>query len=180
MRMRIARALFLATSLLVVGASLALAAVDVNLAFDPNAAAPGQQVTLTASIANLATEAVAADFTVTVSYANFTTGAQHFVVQLPASYARNAVVPFVVPALPVIPQLPASGILDVTITAAAGQEQDTAHATLTILPGPPPTALPNWTSLAHLGTALGTALTGPTGTLAASPATLSDVKRLYR
>ena len=180
MRMRIARALLLATSLLTVGASAALAQVDVNLAFDPNTAAPGQQVTLTASITNLASEDVTTHFTVSVSYAQFSTGVQRFSVQLPAGYTRSAVVPFVVPALPVIPQIPATGTLEVTITAQVGQQSDTAHATLTLLPGPPPTALPDLTSLARLGTALGTAFSGGNGTLPVNPATLSDVKRLYR
>lgn len=179
MSMRFARASFLAASLLLVGASAALAQVDVNLAFDPSAAAPNQQVTLSASIANLAAEAVTADFTVTVLYANLTTGAQHFIVPLPAGYTRSAVVPFVVPALPVIPQIPATGTLDVTITATVGQQSDTAHATLTLLPAPP-TATPDWTTLSRLGTSLGSAFTGPIGTLPVNSATMSGMKQMYR
>jgi hypothetical protein len=90
------------------------------------------------------------------------------------------VLPFVVPALPVIPQIPSTGILDVTITATVGQHSDTAHATLTLLPGAPPRTIPDLTSLARLGTSLGTAFTGPIGTVPVNAATLSEVKRLYQ
>jgi hypothetical protein len=180
MRMRNATVLLLAAALLGTGASAALAQVDVNLAFDPSVAVPGQQVTLRASLANLAPTAVTADFTVTVSYANLNTGAQHFTVQVPDGYTRSAEVPFVVPALPVIPQIPSTGVLDVTITATVGQQSDIAHATLTLLPGAPPTTMPNLTTLARLGTNLGAALTGPIGTLPVNSMTASEVKQLYR
>ena len=115
-----------------------------------------------------------------VSYAQFNSGPQHFSVPVPANYTRRAEVPFVVPALPVIPQIPATGTLEVTITAQVGEQSDTAHATLTLLPAPPPTAMPDLTSLARLGTNLGTAFSTGNGTLPVDTKTLSDVKRLYR
>jgi hypothetical protein len=180
MFMRNATTLLLATALLGAGASATLAQVDVNLAFDPSIAAPGQQVTLSASLANLAPTAVTVDFTVAVSYANLNTGAQHFTVPVPAGYTRSAQIPFVVPALPVIPQIPSTGVLDVSITATVGQQSDTAHATLTLLPGAPPATMPNLTTLARLSTNLGAALTGPIGTLPVNAMTASEVKQLYR
>ena len=152
MRTRIAWILVFAMSGLAVGAGAALAQVDVELAFTPDRAAPGQQVTLFASLANLSSEPVRANFTVAITLGRLSTGAMPFVVPLAAGAERSAEIPFVVPMLPM------GGTMTITVTATAGGATDTATASLTIVSGA--TTAADSTTLRAIGTSVGTALTG--------------------
>ncbi len=172
MRKRIAGILMLATSVFVLGTTAALAQVDVELAFTPDTASPGQKVTLFASIANLSSEPVQANFTVAIAFGSLSTGDIPFNLPLAASEERSAEIPFV------LPPLPMRGALTITVTANAGGETDTAIASLTIVNGSMKTS--DETALRELGTSVGIALTGGAGATPTSALSMSDVKRLYR
>lgn len=163
----------LVSLLVALGAGAASAQVDVNLAFNPSTAAPGQQVTLFASIANLSSESVNSNFTVTMSFGDFSLPPLPFMLPLAAGFEKSTEVPFV------IPPLPNGGTLTITVTAEAGGSTDTATASLTIASGLA-TGIPNASSLLGFGTNVGNALTGNGGTVATVPSTMSDVKRRYR
>ncbi|HZL84380.1 MAG TPA: hypothetical protein VFD07_03280 [Candidatus Krumholzibacteria bacterium] len=172
MRRRIAGILTLATSLFVLSVATASAQVDVELAFTPETASPGQKVTLFASIANLSSEPVQADFTVAIALGSMSTGAIPFVLPLAAGLERSAEIPFIVP--PVMLR----GVLTITVSATAGGQTDTAVATLTLVNGSFKTT--DETTLRQLGTSVGMALTGSAGSTPTDDTSMSDVKRLYR
>ena len=171
MRQRIARILLLATSIIALGAAAALAQVDVDLAFTPDTATPGQQVTLFASVANLSSEPVRANFVVSITLGKLATGDIPFVLPLAAGMERSAEIPLVVPPLPM------GGTLVISVTASAGGATDTATASLTILSGA--TKATDATALRALGTRVGTTLSGDSAT-PTDDASITDVKRLYR
>ena len=172
MQTRIGRMFGLALSVLVLGAGAAMAQVDVELAFTPDTAVPGQPVTLFASLANLSSEPAQTHFTVTIALGSLTTGAMPFDLPLAAGAERSAEIPFVVPPIPM------GGTLTITVTATAGEATDTATASLTIETG---TMLSSdTTTLGTIGTRVGKALTGDDDATPTNPASMSDVKRLYR
>ncbi len=172
MRKSIAPILALATTLITLGATGALAQVDVELAFTPDAAAPGEPVTLFASIANLSSEPGPVDFTVSIGFGMLSTGPLHFSMPLAAGVERSAEIPFVVPPLPM------AGTLNITVTATANGATDTATASLSIAAGPMTAA--DASPLRALGTNVGKALAGDANPTASKDASMSDIKRLYR
>jgi len=114
---------------MLLAASAAWAQVDVDLAFSPDAVAPGDEVTVFFSIANLGDEAVLADVQVDITFGDMTLPTLLGKMPLPAGYENSQEMTFVVPPLPY------SGDLTVTVTVTAGQFSDTATDTITILPG---------------------------------------------
>jgi hypothetical protein len=115
--------------LVALGATAAQAQIDVELAFDPDVAAPGDMVTLFASIANLGDEAVVADLEVTVEAGDVVVGPLFGQVPLAAGEELSAELVFIVP------PVPEGGTLTITVTATAGEYTDTAVATLTVVVG---------------------------------------------
>jgi len=114
-------------SLLVLGlATVAAAQIDVNMAFDPAVAAPGDQVAFFASVANLGDEDVTAAIDVTVSFADYTFGPVSGDLPLAAGQDLSDEFAFVVPPLPY------GGTLTITVTATAGDFSDSATAALTV------------------------------------------------
>ncbi len=114
-------------SLLILGlAGTALAECDVELAFSPDTAAAGDQVTLFASIANLGDEDAVADIELSVSFMDYEFGP--FMAQMPlaAGEELSHEMMFMVPALPM------AGTLSITVTATCNGMSDTATATLTV------------------------------------------------
>ncbi len=150
-----------------IGASAAMAQVDVNLAFDPTTAQPGDQVSFFASVANLGSEQVLADLALTVQVGAFKLGPIGGKLPLAAGQELSREISFVVPPLPM------GGDLTITVTATAGESTDTASATLTVVAGQ---------------TAGGNAATiGPdilkafgVGTADSEPATIGQLKQEYR
>jgi len=172
MRARVAPILMLATLLSTLAATTALAQVDVELAFTPDEAAPGQQVTLFASIANLSSEPVHANFTVAIAFGMLSIPPMPFTLPLAAGLERSAEIPFVVPPLPM------GGKLVVTVTATAAGATDTATATLNIVAGALTSA--DSAPLRAFGTTIGKSLGGSADVTATNDASMSDIKRLYR
>jgi len=171
MRKRVARILLLATSVFVLGAGSAMAQVDVELAFTPDTAAPGESVTLFASIANLSSDPVRANFTVEIALGHLSTGPLPFTLPLAAGKERSVELPFV------LPPVRMGGTLTITVTATVGEATDTATASLTIVTSAKTTA--DAATLRDLGTRLGKALADEVPT-ATNDASMSDVKQLYR
>jgi hypothetical protein len=175
--MRISRMLLAAASTFVLAATAAQAQVDVELAFTPDTAVPGQSVTLFASIANLSSDPVQASFTVavTVEHASFdpiSFNSPPFTLPLAASVERSVEVPFVVPPLPM------GGTLTITVTATVGESTDTTTARLTILGAAPMTSTES--AVRSLGTKIGKALAGGDDATATEGASMSAIKGLYR
>lgn len=170
--MRTIRALLKTTCLLALTAGAAFAQVDVDLAFNPDTASPGDPVTLFASIANLSSEPTITDFTVAMTFGELSIGPLPFRMPLPAGLERSVEIPFVVPPLPM------GGTLTVTVTATANGATDTATTSLTIVSSDATVA--DAAALRQLGTSVGAALLGNTGTVATQNSTVSEVKNLYR
>jgi len=169
---RIARLATLALSALVLSAGSALAQVDVEMAFSPDTAHPGDTVTLFASVANLGSEPALAQFSVTIALGELTFGPVQHPLPLAAGEEHSAEIPFVVPPVPF------GGTLTITVTAESGIHSDTAIASLTIVTNI--AAAPDANSLRSFATRIATELGGGSQTLATNPATLTEVKRFYR
>ncbi len=114
---------------MLLAASAAWAQVDVDLAFSPDAVAPGDEVTVFFSIANLGDEAVIADVALDITFGDQTFPTLLGKMPLPAGYECSKEMTFVVPPLPY------SGDLTVTVTVTAGEFTDSATDTITILEG---------------------------------------------
>ena len=119
------RLLALALSLLV--ASAAFAQVDVELAFDPAEAYPGDTVSFFAAITNLGDEAADMDLGMTFAWEEWEFGPFPGVLPLAAGEELSTEFDFM------IPPFPFGGTLTITIVATAGEYSDTAIASLTIL-----------------------------------------------
>ncbi len=157
-------------SLLVLGlASVALAQIDVNMAFDPAVAAPGDQVTFFTSIANLGDEDVIADIAVTVAFADYTFGPVEGQLPLAAGQELSREFTFMVPPLPY------GGTLTITVTATAGDFTDTATATLTV--EVPEGGQGDPSNIDAIGEQI---LNELQGTLPAQELSFSNLKALYR
>ncbi len=123
------RKLVLATMLLTMGlAGTAMAAVDMELAFSPDTAAPGDAVTLFTSIANMGDADEVVPFTVTITYGEFIIGPVEGSMALAAGQELTNEYTFLVPALPYGGDL----VIEVSATTADGVTT-TASATLTIV-----------------------------------------------
>ncbi len=129
MRRIMTLAIAVATLVLALGATSALAQIDVNMAFDPTEASAGDQVSFFVSVANLGDAAVVADLEITVSFGTFTFGPIGGMLPLAAGQElSHEIVLFV-------PPLPTGGDLTISLTATADGFSDSATATLTVLPG---------------------------------------------
>lgn len=120
------RNLFLTLSIVALFAAPAAAQVDVELAFDPASAAPGDMVTFYASVANLGDEAVAADLELMVSFGGFDIGPVTAQLPLAAGEELSLELPLVVP------MVISGGDLVITVTATADGMSDSATATLSV------------------------------------------------
>ena len=105
----------------------AFAQVDVELGFEPSEAAPGDEVAFFASLANHGDAAVDADLALTVTFGTFEFGPIAGQVSLAAGEELSSELSFVVP------PLPATGTLTITVVATAGDFTDTATASLTLV-----------------------------------------------
>jgi len=119
--------MLLASLALVAFAGAATAQVDVELAFDPTEAAPGDEVAFFASIANLGDEAADADVEIMVTYGEYEFGPLSGTLPLAAGEEISKEIVFLVPFVP------EGGDLVITATATIGEYSDTATAILTIV-----------------------------------------------
>jgi len=147
----------------------AMAACAVDLAFSPDVAAPGDEVTLFVSIANLGDTDEIADIEITVTFMEYEVGPLMGQLPLAAGEELSQELAFIVPPVPM------GGTLTITVTATCGGMSDTATATLTI---DAPTGSAGFEGLDGLGADL---MSG----IASSPVSventsLGGVKALYR
>lgn len=108
-------------------ASAAVAQIDVDLAFDPTEAAPGDEVGIFMAIANLGDEAVVAEIELYATYNEYEFGPLTGNLPLAAGEEMSKEMVFIVPFVP------ESGDLVISVTATAGEYSDTAEAVLTII-----------------------------------------------
>ena len=124
--MRKMMTLVLATLLVAVSASAALAQIDVEMAFDPAEVHAGDTVTFFIGIANLGDADVVADLEMTLVINDMEFGP--FPGHLPLAAGEELSHEF---SFMVIP-LPFDFTMSITVTATAGDFTDTATATLTV------------------------------------------------
>ena len=108
-------------------AGSALAAVDVELAFAPDTVAPGDEVQMFSSIANMGDAETVADLEVTISFMGYEVGPLAGELPLAAGEELSQEFAFMVPPLPM------DGTMMITISATADGVTNTATATLTIV-----------------------------------------------
>jgi hypothetical protein len=108
-------------------ASAASAQIDVELAFDPEVAYPGDTVTMFAGISNLGDEDVLATIELMINVNDMDFGP--FVGELPLAAGEECSREFAF----YVPPVPMDVTMTITVTATAGDYSDTATATLTIL-----------------------------------------------
>jgi hypothetical protein len=120
---------FLLTSLaLVLGAGVTFACPEVQVAFDPAQAAPGDQVHFYFLLANNGTEAITATIETTIRFDDFTIGPISHPMELGAGFERTIEFDFTVP------PPAAGGTLTIEVAASAeGCPTSTSTATLEIL-----------------------------------------------
>ena len=123
---KLMNALVLLSVFSLVFAAPALAQVDVNVAFDPAVAAPGDMVTFYASVANLGDEAVTADAELMMSFGGFDIGPVTVPLRLAAGEELSVEIPVVVP------MGIGGGDLVITVTASANGMSSSSTATLSI------------------------------------------------
>jgi|CXWL01.1.fsa_nt_gi hypothetical protein len=124
--MRTTLASVLVAGLIALGARTAAAQIDVNLAFTPDTASPGQSVTFFSSVANLGADPVTANLELTIGIGAFNIGPIRANMPLAAGAERSVERAFTIPSF-----LPA-GTLTLTLRGTAGSSTDTATASLTI------------------------------------------------
>ncbi len=117
----------LASLLMVLGASAALAQIDVELAFDPEVAHPGDTVTMFTGIANLGDTDIMVDIELTLTLNEMDFGPFAGQLSLAAGEELSREFAFY------IPPVPMDVTLGITVTATAGDYSDTATASLTIM-----------------------------------------------
>lgn len=162
--------LTVATLLVAFAATAAVAQIDVELAFDPDVAHPGDTVMLFTSIANLGDEDVVADIEVSIEVMGEIFGPFGGSLPLAAGEELSREFAFI------IPPLEESGDLTITVTATAGEWSDTASATLTVVVDGGMTANPD--DIADIGTDLVKHLGGSAAT--DTQLSLGELKHLYR
>ncbi len=156
---------------LILAASAASAQVDVELAFDPPTASPGDVVALVASMENKAPEEVMADLELSIVWGGFSYAVIANSVPIAAGAKVGGELPFFVP--PFLDQLTLS------LTATVGELSDTATATLTVL-GASKAASAKTSVLRGLARDTATMLGAPQSSDATESSTFGEIKRRYR
>ena len=121
------RNLVLATIFVFGLAGAASAMCDVELAFSPDTAAPGDEVLFFASIANLGDEDAVATIDLTLTFMDYEFGPFTCDLPLAAGEELSRELAFIVPMVPM------GGTFSITVTATCNGESDTATASLTIV-----------------------------------------------
>jgi hypothetical protein len=161
---------------LAMSATMATAQVDVELAFNPNVAGPGDEVTFFSSIAHMGSEAAVADVELTISFGEFSFGPIAGQMPMAAGMEKSSEFAFIVPPLPM------DVTLTIMLTVTVGEHTDTTTATLTIEAGdfPMPFAAKDDTeeALRNLGRDLAGSIIGET--TAVQEESFGAVKNRYR
>lgn len=163
------RYLVLAASFVFGMAGAASAMCDVELAFSPDVAGPGDEVAFFASIANLGDEDAVATIDMTLTFMEYEFGPFSCDLPLAAGEELSRELAFIVPPLPM------EGTFTITVTATCNGESDTATASLTIEPAEGDA---NFDGLAGIGPEL---IAGISGAPVADEATsFGDLKAMFR